>query len=146
VELSCKSEYVLLALIELTITYTSNEPLQIKQIAARQRIPERYLEQLLASLRRCGLVKSQRGPKGGYLLAREPENITLLEIISCIEGVETHHQERQCSDPKNSECAAIQDVWEEACQAADRILAGYTLQDLVKKRDEKGQLNLMYYI
>jgi len=146
VELSCKSEYVLLALIELTLTYKSNEPLQIKQIAARQNIPERYLEQLLASLRRCGLVKSQRGPKGGYLLAREPQNITLLEIVGCIEGVETNSANEQCSDPKTAECAAIQEIWEEARQAANGVLASYSLQDLVKKRDEKGHPNLMYYI
>ena len=81
VELSCKSEYALLALIELATHYSSGEPLQIRQIAAQQNIPDRYLEQLLATLRRYGLVRSQRGAKGGYLLAREPWKITLLEVV-----------------------------------------------------------------
>ena len=64
----CKSEYALLALLELSLHYEKGEPLQIRQIAAQQNIPDRYLEQLLATLRRAGFVKSQRGAKGGYLL------------------------------------------------------------------------------
>ena len=85
-ELSCKCEYAVLALLSLVDHYPQGEPLRIRQIAAQQHIPDRYLEQLLAILRRSGLVCSQRGARGGYLLAREPWKITLLEIINCIEG------------------------------------------------------------
>ncbi|HEY9826719.1 MAG TPA: Rrf2 family transcriptional regulator, partial [Stenomitos sp.] len=85
-ELSSKSEYALLALMALADRFQGNDPLQIRQIAARQDIPDRYLEQLLATLRRSGLVRSQRGAKGGYMLAREPWQITVLEVIRCIEG------------------------------------------------------------
>src|SRR5918998_936906 len=86
VELSCKSEYAILALLELADCYDEGEPLQIRQIAAQQNIPDRYLEQLLATMRRCGLIRSQRGAKGGYILAREPWKITLLDVINCLEG------------------------------------------------------------
>lgn len=90
-ELSCKTEYTLLALLELTGDYNEGdynegEPLQIRQIAIQQNIPDRYLEQLLATLRRGNLVRSQRGSKGGYLLAREPWPITLLDVINCLDG------------------------------------------------------------
>ena len=80
-ELSCKSEYALLALIELAVHHSKGEPLQIRQIAAQQGIPDRYLEQLLATLRRGGTgaiaTRSQRGllPGSGaleYHLARSP--------------------------------------------------------------------------
>jgi Rrf2 family protein len=60
VELSCKSEYAILALLELAAQYAIGEPLQIRQIATQQQIPDRYLEQLLATLRRAGLVRSQQ--------------------------------------------------------------------------------------
>ena len=90
-ELSCKSEYAILALIELAVKYQLAEPLQIKQIATKQNIPDRYLEQLLATLRRGGLVKSQRGSKGGYFLTREPRKITVFEVLVCLEGLDKIH-------------------------------------------------------
>ena len=85
-ELSLKSEYAILAMLELANHFAVDQPLQIRQIATQQNIPDRYLEQLLATLKRQGLVKSQRGAKGGYILAREPWEISLLEIIRGIEG------------------------------------------------------------
>src|SRR5689334_17765944 len=97
VELSCKSEYALLALLEMATHYESGEPMQIRQIAAQQNIPDRYLEQLLATLRRAGIVKSQRGSKGGYLLSREPWKITLLQILECLEGLDV----RPCEEAVN---------------------------------------------
>lgn len=144
-ELSCKSEYALLALLELAVHYGSNEPLQIRQIAAQQNIPDRYLEQLLATLRRCGLVRSQRGAKGGYLLAREPWKITLLEALNCIEGLDAQPSETVTAT-KTVESSVIWDIWQEARQAADAVLHGYTLQDLAERRDSRQQLDIMYYI
>ena len=144
-ELSCKSEYALLALLELAAHYGNSEPLQIRQIAAQQNIPDRYLEQLLATLRRCGLVRSQRGAKGGYLLAREPWKITLLEALNCIEGLDTPPAENG-SSTKTVESSVIWDIWQESRQAADAVLQGYTLQDLAERRDSRQQLDIMYYI
>lgn len=144
-ELSCKSEYALLALLELTAHYGSGEPLQIRQIAAEQNIPDRYLEQLLATLRRSGIVRSQRGARGGYLLAREPWKISILEVVICIEGLETQTTESNV-DPKSIGGAVITEIWQEAGQAADAVLQKYTLQDLAAKRDARRQLDIMYYI
>lgn len=144
-ELSCKSEYALLALLELAAHYTSNEPLQIRQIAAQQNIPDRYLEQLLATLRRAGLVRSQRGARGGYLLAREPWKITLLDVVNCLEGFDAKPSEKN-SVPKTVEGTVIWEIWQEAHQAANAVLQRYTLQDLFEKRDSRRQLDIMYYI
>lgn len=143
-ELSCKSEYALLALIELTAHYDRGEPLQIRQIAAQQNIPDRYLEQLLATLRRAGLVRSQRGAKGGYLLAREPWTITLLEIVGCIEGFDSPTVEN--GSPPTAESLVVREVWQEVRQAADTVLQNYTLQELADKRDSKQRRDIMYYI
>lgn len=144
-ELSCKSEYALLALLELAVHYKEGEPLQIRQIAAGQNIPDRYLEQLLATLRRSGLVKSQRGARGGYLLSRAPWKITLFEVVDCIEGVEAKSG-RQSTTGETLEKAVIWEAWQEAWAAANSVLKNYTLQDLSDRRDSRRQLDLMYYI
>jgi Rrf2 family protein len=146
VEISCKSEYALLALLELAVSYNSGEPLQIRQISAQQNIPDRYLEQLLATLRRAGIVRSQRGAKGGYLLAREPWKITIFEVISCLEGFDTQVNEESAPNAKSLEGAVICEIWQEAHQAAHAVFQKYTLQDLCDRRDSRRQLDLMYYI
>lgn len=144
-ELSCKNEYALLALIELAVNYSTGDPLQIRQISAQQQIPDRYLEQLLATLRRCGLVRSQRGAKGGYILAREPWKINLLEVMTCLDGADAQPDDQK--DGTNTvEAAVILEVWKEAHEAANAILQRYTLQDLCEKRDARRQLDIMYYI
>ena len=143
-ELSCKSEYALLALIELSAHHNQGEPLRICQIAAQQNIPDRYLEQLLATLRRGGFVKSQRGAKGGYFLNREPWKVTLLEVVNCIEGFEVSpHKEKS---PQTTEGRVVAEVWQETRTAAESVLEKYTLQDLVDKRNAREQMDLMYYI
>lgn len=144
-ELSCKTEYALLALLELAGKYNAAEPLQIRQIAATQHIPDRYLEQLLATLRRGGLVKSQRGAKGGYLLGREPWKITLLDLVNCLEGSDAQSSTKETID-KSVESAVIDEIWKEVNETAYQVLHSYTLQDLCEKRDARRQLDIMYYI
>ncbi len=145
-ELSCKSEYAILALLELATKYQSGEPLQIRQIAAQQNIPDRYLEQLLATLRRGGIVKSQRGSKGGYLLARDPWKINLFEILVCLEGLDKVKKHEEETQLKTADSIVIKEIWQEARQAANSVLETYTLADLCEKRDANRQLNIMYYI
>mgnify|MGYP001099177500 CR=1 FL=1 len=144
-ELSCKTEYTLLALLELTGHYNEGEPLQIRQIAAQQNIPDRYLEQLLATLRRGNLVRSQRGSKGGYLLAREPWTITLLDVINCLDGSTTPVSGNQ-KTVTTEESAIVQETWQDVRDRTNDILRDYTLQDLWEKLNNRQQLNIMYYI
>ncbi len=141
-ELSCKSEYALLALLELALHHDQGEPIQIRQISAQQNIPDRYLEQLLAILRRAGLVRSQRGAKGGYLLVREPKKISLYEVVSCLEGFESQTQ----TPDQTIESTVVDELWNEARQSAHSVLQRYTLQDLCDRTRAKKQLDLMYYI
>ncbi|KGF72474.1 Rrf2 family transcriptional regulator [Neosynechococcus sphagnicola sy1] len=144
-ELSCKTEYGILALLELAACYHKGEPLQIRQIAAIQNIPDRYLEQLLATLRRGGLIRSQRGARGGYLLAREPWKINLLEVVDCLEGLDPKTSDEEAIT-KSLESAVIREVWQEVDQTAKAVLLRYTLQDLCERRDARRQLDIMYYI
>ncbi|HLO88769.1 MAG TPA: Rrf2 family transcriptional regulator [Nostocaceae cyanobacterium] len=145
-ELSNKSEYTILALIELAIAYSKGEPLQIREIATLQNIPNRYLEQILATLRRGGIIKSIRGAKGGYVLAREPGKITILDALKCIEGVDSVVSNYQPTS-KSVEGDIIQEVWLEAIEAANSVLQKYTLEELCELRAKRaGEQLLMYYI
>lgn len=144
-QLSCKSEYALLALFELARHYAQGEPLQIKQIATQQEIPERYLEQLLATLRRRGLVRSQRGAKGGYLLGREPWTISLHEAVRAIEGTDVAAS-RPEPQSDTLESTILRDTWAEARSAAEAILQKYTLQDLCDLYSQRQRAAVMYYI
>ncbi len=137
--------------MELAAHHHDGSPLQIRQIAAGQGIPDRYLEQLLATLRRSGIVRSQRGAKGGYLLSREPWEITLWDIIRCIEGLDSQtvgstRGGSNADSLPSPENLVVQEVWKEACCAAEHVLQQYTLQDLTDKRNARQQVDLMYYI
>ena len=84
--LSRKSEYALLALIDLARCYGKNELLKIMEVSERNNIPKKYLEQIFLQLKGAGYVRSIRGSRGGYELAKSPDEITLAEIIRLIDG------------------------------------------------------------
>jgi Rrf2 family cysteine metabolism transcriptional repressor len=146
VELSLKSEYAILAMLELANHFAIDQPLQIRQIATQQNIPDRYLEQLLATLKRQGLVKSQRGAKGGYILARDPWEISLLEIIRGIEGYDPIADKSSKSGNESASLSVIREAWETAQKAASNVLDGCTLKDLCDRQRQRQIATTMYYI
>ena len=141
-ELSARIEYALLALVEMANRQDRREPIKINEITANQPIPDRYLEQILTSLRRSGIIQSQRGAKGGYVLTREPWQITLLDVVSSIEG------DRKDKDTNTStvERDLINEVWQQADHAFETILSRYTLEDLCQRCTDRLQINPMYHI
>lgn len=145
-ELSLKSEYAILAMLELANNFVIDQPLQIRQIATQQNIPDRYLEQLLATLKRQGLVKSQRGAKGGYILARAPWEISLLEIIRGIEGYDPISEKNSKSGNDSASLSVILEVWEAAQKSASNVLDGCTLKDLCDRQRQRQIATTMYYI
>lgn len=84
--LSRKSEYALLALIDLARYYGKGDPPKITEVAERNEIPKKYLEQIFLQLKGAGYVRSIRGSRGGYELAKQPDKITIAEIIRLIDG------------------------------------------------------------
>jgi len=145
IKLSAKVRYALLALIELADRYPQNNYLQVDEIVASQNIPYRYLMQLLISLRRGGIVRSHRGIKGGYCLTKAPEDITILEIVTCLEGIlQLEKSEQELTQSLDN--LLIEDIWQEANQSVKEIFASYTLKQLCDKRKENRKSNQMYYI
>ncbi|WP_341531774.1 Rrf2 family transcriptional regulator (plasmid) [Nostoc sp. UHCC 0302] len=141
--LSPKIKYTLMALLELASHYEKKVPLAVREIISMQPIPERYLEHILLTLRCGGLVYSQRGPKGGFVLARNPEQITVREIITSLES-ESQHTE--IFDAPTLERNLVYEICEQAEATFMQVLDSYTLQDLYQKKQAREQQNPMYYI
>jgi len=133
-KLSVRGEYALRALLVLSLQYGEGV-VSIKTISEEQRIPRKFLEQILNDLKGLGAVESTRGARGGYRLARPPENITLASIVRHVEGamapvgcVSERFYER-CTCPDEARCP-IRDVMKEAREAVVRIMERVTLAEL----------------
>lgn len=121
-------------------------PVLVKDIAARQDLSCQYLEQLLLSLKLAGLVRSTRGAGGGFMLAKEPGQIKLSQIVQVLEGticpVECIDSPQSYS---RSGCCATRDIWCRIKEAVTEVLEGVTLRDLAIQQEEKeraaGQMN-----
>ena len=141
---SSKGDYGVRALVELAHRYGEG-PIQSAEIAARQGIPEPYLDQLLTTLRRAGFIRSVRGPQGGHALIRRPAEIRLAEVIEALEG---SLSPIACLDsdecPKPGACAQ-RDVWAEVRRATHEILSGVTIEDLAA-RERQLTVGTRYYI
>lgn len=140
---SAKTEYGLLSLLELASIHGRGGVLQVAEIAQRQGIPDRYLEQMLTSLRRASILRSIRGPRGGYQLARPPAEIRLAEVVHALEG-ETATRAARASD--TPECAVLIALEEQLERCRRDILEGSSLQDLLDQRDQLVQAQAMYFI
>ncbi|MDD2852229.1 MAG: RrF2 family transcriptional regulator [Desulfuromonadaceae bacterium] len=138
--LSTKSRYGLRAMFDITYN-CGPEPAQIQDISRRQQISPRYLEQIFQNLKRAGLLKSKRGPQGGYALARRPDEITVLEILNATEqdvllvdcvGATPKKQRRKTECPFEGNCIT-QTIWSEANALLDTLFGGMTLQTLTQR-------------
>ena len=132
-KLSTRTRYGIRAIIELA-QHEGKRPLQLKLIAERQGISVKYLEQLMSLLRASGFVRSIRGSKGGYILARAPEQVNLSEVFRCLEGpvttAECTENEDYCE--RAADCAA-REVWMQVEEAIQRVLKSISLADLVHR-------------
>jgi Rrf2 family transcriptional regulator, cysteine metabolism repressor len=144
-EISAKVEYALVSLVEMATHPMPNEPIQVKYIAERQAIPDRYLEQVFASLRVAGIVRSQRGNRGGYLLTRKPWQITVLEVVTCLSDSQSSANVAQTAELPVDR-AIVRDLWKAAQQSTLDVLQRHTIQDLCLQRQQREQINGMYYI
>lgn len=136
-KLSTRTRYGVRAALELAESAGST-PLQLKTIAQHQEISVKYLEQLMAILRSAGFVRSVRGSKGGYVLAKPASQIRLSDVFDCLEGpvitAECVQNDSYCE--RSAECV-VRQVWAQVQQAVKNVLESITLQDLADKATEK---------
>ena len=129
ISITSKSPYALSALVELCC-HGDGGPVPIAELARRREIPVQFLEQLFATLRRAGILRSQRGVKGGYTFARPAAEVTLLEVVELLDG------------PLGRESSG---VFFEAAQAAAAVLAETTVAS-VAESERRAAGTPMYYI
>jgi len=140
-KLSTRTRYGIRAMLELAVNFNT-APLQTKVIAQRQSISAKYLEQLMAMLKSGGFVRSIRGSKGGYVLAKPPNQIKLSDVFYALEGslisVECLEDEDYCA--RVPDCVARQ-LWADVQKAIENVLQSITLEDLVDRTKNKKTLN-----
>ncbi|MBN1656550.1 MAG: Rrf2 family transcriptional regulator [Deltaproteobacteria bacterium] len=137
--LSTKGRYALRAVVELANVSKNGAPsVSLKEIASRQQISVKYLEALFTTLKNAGIVKSQRGAKGGYLLANHPSKISAMEIIEAIDGeiclVDCCLKKNVCKNSNN--CPTV-GLWRKINDMIIGELKSNTIQDLVENTDLK---------
>ena len=131
-----KVDYGVRALVELA-SHQGEKPIQTSEIAARQHIPEAYLDQLMTTLHKFGLVRSRRGPSGGHMLAKDPSDINLGMVMATLEGntplVDCLIEPDECS---LSHTCAQRDVWQSVENAMQDLLSATTVADLAYRQKQ----------
>jgi len=120
ISVTSKSRYAVVAMAELARS-GGERPVPIAQIAERRDMPVQFLEQLFSTLRRGGLLNSQRGVKGGYTLARPPEEITVLEVVQVLDG-KVGEEGREAGG-----------IWEEGVEALRDVFRSTTIADIARR-------------
>jgi Rrf2 family protein len=150
--ISAKGEYAVMALLELALSYPDGGPVKASDIAVRQGISKKYLEQILLTYKGKGYIGSKSGQNGGYFLVKDPRDITIADALRVVEGPLA--PVRCVSVTAYSKCArkieatcALRTVWKEARDAMVGILEKTTLDDLAyRARNMAGDAAPMYYI
>ncbi len=140
--ISVKGEYALLAIFDLSeqsiacqtsVPPLEVEPVKIGDIAKRQKIPQKFLELILAGLKQGGFVSSRRGAEGGYLLNRRPDSLTVGEVLHFVEG-----RREEKSKERQEGCSPFSDVWQRVDDSVDSVLAATTFAQIVRDWREKN--------
>jgi Rrf2 family cysteine metabolism transcriptional repressor len=126
VNISVKGEYALNAVFDLAV-HNSGEPVKIADIARRQKIPQKFLELILASLKQGGFVESRRGAEGGYMLARSAESITVGEVLRFVEGGRGARPSSRQQEPN-----AFAEVWRKVDDAVSLVVDRTSFAEVVR--------------
>ncbi len=130
--ISVKSEYALLAIFDLSL-HSGTGPVKIADIAARQHIPQKFLELILAGLKQGGFVESRRGAEGGYLLTRATDGLSVGEVLRFVEGrQEARAKKRQQPD------SPFGNMWGQVDLAIDTVVDGTTFAQLTRQWKERN--------
>lgn len=138
-KISTKGRYALRLMLDLAV-YNTGEPIALKDIAARQEISEKYLEQIISILNKAGYVRSIRGAQGGYILTRAPKEYTVGMILRLTEGELAPVNcvgENAVACDRAEHCATIR-VWQKMYDAVSAVVDGITLENLVEWQNEKS--------
>jgi Rrf2 family protein len=143
--ISAKGEYAIKAMLDLAM-HRAGGLVPIQEIAARQSIPQRYLEQVLLALKGAGLLTSKRGSSGGYHLTRSPEQITVGQVLRAVEGSAAPF-EAEARGRHGLDGHDLVDLWNEISEAVSGVVDRLTFGDLAARAAERrGAARPMYHI
>jgi len=144
VRISAKGEYAIKAMVDLALH--DGPGLQpIQDIAARQHIPQRYLEQVLLQLKRSGFLYARRGSAGGYRLNRPPDQVTVGALLRAVEGPPAGPDTPRRG--RGEDAAGLDDLWQEIADAVASVVDRTTLEDLRRRAEERrSSARPMYHI
>ncbi|MBN2657234.1 MAG: Rrf2 family transcriptional regulator [Spirochaetales bacterium] len=136
-KLSTRSRYAARAIIEIA-KQTGDKPITRKSICESQEISSSYLENILIILKNQGIIKTIRGPRGGYALARDPHDISMFEIVSAFEGSisAVHCVDDPTNCPRYKNCPT-KVVWEALMKSQRDVLKSFTIEDLMKQNENE---------
>lgn len=139
-KISTRGRYALRMMLDLALS-DPNKPVRVKEIAERQEISEKYMEQIISILNKAGFVRSVRGPQGGYFLTRKPEEYTVGMILRLTEGSMSpvdclEYEDYSCS--RQRDCVTFL-LWKKLDDAIRGVIDTVTLADLVSWNQELGQ-------
>jgi len=138
--MSTKGRYGARAMLDIALNYEKG-PVSLKDLAERQELSLKYLEQLIQPLKAAGLLKSIRGAGGGYTLAKHPNDISLLQVIQALENIspaDCLSTPEMCA--RTGKCAT-HDVWKQIHDSTNSILASLTLMEMMERQREKLELH-----
>jgi Rrf2 family protein len=135
--ISVKGEYALQAIFDLA-SQSPGEPVRIADVARRQKIPQKFLELILAGLKQSGFVESRRGAEGGYLLARSAESLTVGEVLRSIED-----PKQGPSRPRRKVETPFADMWRQVDGAVSEVIDKTTFADLLRGWTEKQNKHVL---
>lgn len=148
-KLSTKGRYGLRAMVDLAV-HSNGDHVSLYSIAERQNISENYLEQVFATIRKAGLVKSIKGAQGGYMLADSPDNIKIGTILRALEGklsVVDEESESETGDISSIQHCIRINVWDKMNDKINEFVDSLTLEELVEDYKKMNSTNaIMYYI
>lgn len=145
-KVSTRAWYGLMAMVELGLRERKGR-VQVREISESQGIPEEYLEQLMLSLKRAGLVRSQRGVRGGYVLARPSNQVTVSEILEALEGPILDTEPMDPNLRERARNSSISLVFEKLAEAMENVLQNITLAQVCAwERERRAKQPLMFYI
>lgn len=136
-KLSNKGRYGVRAIFDIAF-HSGGKATQIKDISRRQAIPPRFLEQIFQDLKRAGLVTSKRGPRGGYALARDPDQIRLGDIVRALEGPLQLAGEGSNGDSDETSRVVTDEIFSELSDSIEACFDAVTIQDLCDRGDAHG--------
>jgi len=144
--ISARGEYAIKAMLDLAL-HRGRPLVPIQEIAARQAIPQRYLEQVLLALKRAGLLTSKRGSTGGYHLGKPPGEITVGAVLRAVDGGSAPFEGGRPGRGHGGHAHDLGELWEEIADAVTGVVDRWTLEDLVARAtDRRGSSRPMYHI